>query len=558
MKKSISILSETKQGQIRTIFFILKVLALFFSMIPIFNYFAEKMNIDSTISYYILFAYGITLIIVFIVIFFLIFIFNRSEKYKFLQILEMAIFNVAFVFVLLISGANLSNYKFIFLFIIIPYTIEYGMKTGLVISSISTGIIIIMDILIGGTSGVNNSFENDLALFAMFFMVVTTLGYYVRLERSHIKEITEFANIDGLTGAYNHRYFYELINSLYEDSKKNNKQLSLLMIDLDYFKRYNDLCGHNKGDELLKGIAALLKENINPSDILCRYGGDEFCVILPETTQKQASDIANKLRETIYNSDWLGQEYLPGRKMTISVGVSTLNDSNENCNDFIGTADRALYRAKFLRRNKVEVYSSVFDQVAEVDNKISNMAESLKPLKTLIAVINSRDAYTYNHVDRVYNYCNIIANYLKLSAKDKRILLYAAYLHDLGKINISKELLVSDSKLTNEEWEELKKHPSDGADIIRQIDGYEEIVPIVLQHHEKYDGTGYPNGLQGENICYLARILTVADSFDAMTNQRTYQKTKTFDEAFVEIERCKGTHFDPDIAQQFIEALNSF
>ncbi len=144
---------------------------------------------------------------------------------------------------------------------------------------------------------------------------------------------------------------------------------------------------------------------------------------------------------------------------------------------------------------------------------------------------------------------------MKLSVADKRLLLYGAYLHDLGKINTSKETLISNTKLTQEQWEELKKHPQDSADIVSQIDGFEKIVPIVLQHHEKYDGSGYPNGLKGTEIDYLARILTVADSFDAMTNQRPYQKTKTFEEAFEEIERCKSTHFDPVIADEFMEAL---
>ena len=144
---------------------------------------------------------------------------------------------------------------------------------------------------------------------------------------------------------------------------------------------------------------------------------------------------------------------------------------------------------------------------------------------------------------------------MKLSKEEKRLLLYGAYLHDLGKINISKETLISNTRLSDEQWEELKKHPQDSADIVSQIEGFEKIVPIVLQHHEKYDGTGYPNKLKGTEINYLARILTVADSFDAMTNQRPYQKTKSFREAFEEIERCKGTHFDPVIADGFMEAL---
>jgi HD-GYP domain-containing protein (c-di-GMP phosphodiesterase class II) len=240
--------------------------------------------------------------------------------------------------------------------------------------------------------------------------------------------------------------------------------------------------------------------------------------------------------------------------MTISIGVSTYNRENENYKDLIENADMALYRAKFLRRNKVEVYSSIYEQVKE-NNIDTNLIEEMKPLKTLITVINSRDSYTYKHVERVYHYCRIVAEHLKLPKEEKRQLLYAAYLHDLGKINVAKEILISSRKLSKEEWEELKKHPQDSADILKQVKGFEKVVPIVLEHHEKYDGTGYPNGLKGDEISYLARILTVADSFDAMTNQRTYQKTKTFKEAFEEIERCKGTHFDAEIADKFIEAL---
>ena len=329
------------------------------------------------------------------------------------------------------------------------------------------------------------------------------------------------------------------------------------MIDIDYFKKYNDMYGHSQGDELLKEITTIIRNNLNEKDILCRYGGDEFCVILPDTNKDEASCIANQLREAVYNYDCLGQVYMNNGRITLSIGVSTYNKETESYKNLIDNADLALYRAKFLRRNKVEVYSSVFDQVKEIDNADANLLEDIKPLKTLITVINSRDTYTYKHVERVYNYCNIMADYLKLSAEDKRALLYAAYLHDLGKINISKEILISNKKLTQEEWEELKKHPQDSADILKQIKDFETVVPIVLQHHEKYDGSGYPNALKGEQISYLARILTVVDSFDAMTNQRTYQKTKTFEEAFEEIERCKGTHFDPVIADQFIDAIKS-
>lgn len=553
MARSLPSIDTKKKEQIRTMFFTLKILALLFCSIPVFQYLYQKNSIYfSDFSFY---AISITLIVFSLIMFFLMFIFNINIHSRFLQVLEIIIFITVFIISIYVGGANESNNKFIFLFIIISYTIEYNMKTGLVIASISTSVIALMDLVLGSNKDINIQFQNDLALFAMFFLVTWTLGYYVKLEKSHIQDLMDYANIDGLTGAYNHRYFYENIEVLCEDCKKNNTPLSLLMIDVDYFKNYNDMYGHSKGDELLKEITNILRDNLRVDDILCRYGGDEFCVILPETNKDEACYVADNMRKAVYHYDCFGEDYLESGKVTLSIGVSTYNEEMEKYIDLIENADMALYRAKFLRRNKVEVYSSIFEHLKENNTVNTNLLEEIKPLKTLITVINSRDTYTYKHVERVYNYCSIIADYLMLPIEEKRLLLYAAYLHDLGKINISKEVLISNKKLTKDEWEELKKHPQDSADIIKQINGFENIVPIVLQHHEKYDGTGYPNGLKGDSICYLARVLTVVDSFDAMTSQRPYQKTKTFEEAFEEIERCKGTHFDPIIAEKFIEAL---
>lgn len=557
MGKSIPNLNNTKKEQIRTMFFTLKILALFFSAIPLFQYISERLNINFINNNYSVYAIGLTLIVICMVMFFLNFIFNRNQNNRFFQVLEMSIFIIVFIISIYVSGANESYIKFIFLFIIISYTIEYGMKTGFTIAFISSIVILSMDLIFGEKSEVNRYFENDLALVSMFFLVTWTLGFYVKLEKLHIKDLTEYANIDGLTGAYNHRYFYELIESIFDESVKKNRLLSIIMIDIDYFKKYNDMYGHRKGDDLLKDITSVLRKNLREKDIICRYGGDEFCIILTNTNKDEAIHIANTIKKSVDEYEFFGQEYLPNGKLTISIGVATLNNESENYKTLIEDADMALYRAKFLRRNKVEMYSSILDQVKEIDHMNTDLLTNMKQLKTLITVINSRDTYTFKHVDRVFNYCSIMADYLNLQASEKKSLLYAAYLHDLGKINVSKEILVADNKLTKEQWEELKKHPQDSADIIKEIDGFEDVVPIVLQHHEKYDGTGYPNGLSGENISYLSRILTIVDSFDAMTNQRTYQKIKTFEEAFIEIERCKGTQFDPILADKFIEAFSN-
>ncbi|WP_312654584.1 diguanylate cyclase [Proteiniclasticum sp.] len=551
MWNGIPSLNSRKREQIRMMFFTVKILALFFSAIPILNYFNRENQEYDFISIYYL---GITVSAFSLVMLFLLFIYNKKDHNQLYLVLEVVTFVIVFIISIYVSGANQSENKYIFLFIIISYTIEYGMRTGLFVSGIATAVIAFMDLYHGNNTSINIQFQNDLALFAMFFLVAWTIGHYVRLERTHIQQLIDFANVDGLTGAFNHRYFHEVVERLFEENKKNHTKLSLIMLDLDYFKKYNDIYGHSQGDELLKEITSVLRDNLREGDILCRYGGDEFCVILPRTGKEKAIIVADRLREAVCQYDYKGKENLNNKMLTASIGVSTYNSQIESYKDLIENADMALYRAKFLRRNKVEVYSSIFDHVSEKDPS-GNLLEDMKPLKTLITVINSRDTYTFNHVERVFNYCRIAADHMMLPAEEKRQLLYGAYLHDLGKINTSKETLISNTKLSNEQWEELKKHPVDSADIVSQIDGFDKIVPIVLQHHEKYDGSGYPLGLAGNDINYLARILTVADSFDAMTNQRPYQKTKTFEEAFEEIERCKATHFDPVIADQFMEAL---
>ncbi|MDD4700022.1 MAG: diguanylate cyclase, partial [Oscillospiraceae bacterium] len=374
---------------------------------------------------------------------------------------------------------------------------------------------------------------------------------------SHINELAGFANIDGLTGAYNHRFFYQSLKKLCNDSENTDFPLSLIIMDMDYFKIYNDMYGHQQGDVALKELANILREFLPSDAIISRYGGDEFTVILNNTDIDKAREIANNLRKFVCEHSFFGEEHLPGEAFTVSMGVSQFRYNKDTCTSFVKRADLALYRAKYLRRNSVQVYTSIFEEFNNIDEDSNKMKETLKSLKSLITVINSRDSYTFSHTDRVVMLCMEVADYMELSKKDKKRLCYAAYLHDLGKINIPKEVLISEEKLTPSEWEELKRHPAESADIISRVDGLEDIVPIVLQHHERYDGKGYPNNVKGEEINYLARILTLADSFDAMTNTRPYQPTKNYAQAFKEIEACSGTQFDPQLSRIFIEAVKT-
>ncbi len=201
------------------------------------------------------------------------------------------------------------------------------------------------------------------------------------------------------------------------------------------------------------------------------------------------------------------------------------------------------------------MYTSILDEIkTNIDEKDIELVTSIK---TLISVINAKDKYTYGHVERVVIYSRIIADKLKLSEYDKKILIYGAYMHDIGKINISKEILIKKMKITSEEWKILKQHPANGVEIIKSVESLKMLIPLIINHHERYDGKGYPNKLKGKEIPYLARILTVVDSFDAMTSNRPYNDRKTYEEGIEELERCSGTQFDPEIVKAFIEVIRS-
>ena len=329
------------------------------------------------------------------------------------------------------------------------------------------------------------------------------------------------------------------------------------MMDLDEFKAYNDIFGHQQGDQILKIIAKLLTSNIKNEHLVCRYGGEEFGIILPGVLKEDAALAASNLKEIIDNYKFEGQDHMPKRNLTISAGVSQSQNNDDSYTALIERADSALYRAKFLCSNRVEKFASVFDEFSYSHGKDSQLITALQPVKTLITVINSRDRYTYNHIERVVLYCEKVANYMKMEYETKKQLICAAYLHDLGKINISKELLISDQQITKEQWEALKKHPKDSADIISQVPELKNLVPIVLSHHERYDGCGYPQELKGNEIPFLSRVLSLADSFDAMTHRRPYKPTKTVDQAYEEIRRCSGSQFDPELTEIFISAMES-
>lgn len=547
-----------KHKRIYEILSIVKLSSLLFSGIVFLKSYFEKrdfvlMNLRSYYS-----SLSIIISIMLLSLIYIIWTFSTVEKNYWkhkncIEILEVILFVIIFFVAILISGGCKSNYKFLFLFIIITSTIQTGMKQGLVVAGVSSVIILTIDILCFQGMEVNQYFENDLILSGIFILTAWPLGFYVKMESEHINELKRLVNEDGLTGVYNHRFFHEVLRKKIVSYEKANKPISMIFMDIDYFKHYNDLYGHQKGDEVLKSIGTILKNSVRKDDIVARYGGEEFSIILPNTSEKDALGIAEHIRSKIEETYFEGEENQPNGKITVSIGVSVYPDKAKSDVELIKSADDALYRAKFFNKNRVESYTSILDELKkDIEERHIDLVTSIK---TLISVINAKDRYTYAHVERVVIYSKMLADKLGLDEEDKKRLIYGAYMHDIGKINIPKEVLNKRMPLTNEEWEMLKQHPLNGAQIIKHVESLRDISPLILHHHERYDGKGYPQNLKGEEIPFLARVLTVVDSFDAMTSNRPYNERKTYSEAIEELKLCSGTQFDPVITQVFINAI---
>lgn len=360
------------------------------------------------------------------------------------------------------------------------------------------------------------------------------------------------ANIDELTGLYNHRHFQERLTEEVSRSSRFGDVFSLLMIDLDCFKSYNDIHGHLHGDNILKKFGEIIGNNIRSIDVAARYGGDEFAVILPKSSIDNALRIADRLRNSV-ESEFNNEDVA----ITCSIGVAAWPTDGLMKEALIHAADSALYYVKKTGRNCVFTASKLATlNISSKSITQDNNNLILDTIYALAATVDAKDHYTYGHSKKVSKYACDIATELGYSEEQIKVIRIAGLLHDIGKIGVSDEILGKNSGLDDSEWKPIHAHPYMGVSILKHVESIKECLPGVLYHHEHYDGTGYPQGLKGENIPLDARILAVADSYDAMTSNRCYRDDSwTSGQAIEELIRCSGTQFDPMIVQVFIKIL---
>ncbi|WP_024632289.1 MULTISPECIES: bifunctional diguanylate cyclase/phosphohydrolase [unclassified Paenibacillus] len=365
------------------------------------------------------------------------------------------------------------------------------------------------------------------------------------------QSIEEKANTDQRTGLFNHSHFESMLESELGNARSQGTPLSLGLIDIDDFKKYNDRFGHLQGDSLLALLGDFLIRKTEGTQVTAfRYGGEEFTLLMPGMDLDEAYAFMNKLRKQLNDTPFEGVEVFPHGCLSFSAGVARYEVDMYNKSQLVDQADKALYYAKKQGKNNVHRHGSNDGMEHEID-----LVQDVRDIEQQLNLFRYKDMDTFKHSKRVYKYALDLSELLELDNVEKRNFVLGALIHDIGKLEIPWSILNKKEKLTAEEWETIKGHVTWGKKMALTNERFADLIPYIELHHERYDGAGYPYGLKGSEIPRLCRMLTVIDSFDAMTTERPYQETKNVDEAIKELQMCSGSQFDPELAELFIRYI---
>jgi len=340
------------------------------------------------------------------------------------------------------------------------------------------------------------------------------------------KDLQYFSLHDQLTGLYNRFYFVEEMKRL---ERGRDFPITIIVVDINGLKFINDSMGHQKGDELIQACARVLSDSLRDEDILARIGGDEFAVLLPETDEVSGKKVIERMLSNIEKHN----HECPEIPLSVAVGITTANKPGASLEKTLDSADENMYLHKI--------------------NKVGGVREEL--LNTLMSALQEKDFATEGHTQRLADLCGKMGEKAGITSQQLDNLLLLAQTHDLGKLGIPEKILSKNASLNQEEWEIMKEHSEKGHRIALSSPHLNHIADLILKHHERWDGNGYPLGLKGEEIPVECRILAIVDSFDAMTNDRPYRKAMPKKEALLELGRCAGGQFDPNLVNIFLGLL---
>ena len=417
----------------------------------------------------------------------------------------------------------------------------------------------------------------------------------------------EQAITDGLTGVKTHRFFMEALSAEWKRSTRAGRSFALVLMDLDRFKFVNDFYGHLEGDLVLQRVGHILETNCRRSDVVARYGGDEFVILMPETNMEHARQLASKLR------GWVSADPLLREKnISASFGIACYPLHGSSPQELIQVADASMYlskhqggnavstadhfdpnEAKKWKRDVLEAYLGVTlkrlfatgpEAFEEIYSRLKQFTESLAATEgsngatggaaisqgpqglpqavldtvtSLAFAIDAKDHYTQGHSQKVSAYAALIGEALGLNDLEVEEIRLGGVLHDIGKVAIPENILNKNGPLNPDEWNTMKSHVTFGAKILEPLTPLARIKDMVLHHHEFFDGSGYPHALGGETIPLGARIIAVADAYDTITSDRTYKKARAATEALAELERCANGQFDAKVVEAFVRTMKS-
>lgn len=382
-------------------------------------------------------------------------------------------------------------------------------------------------------------------------------NYMVDSLADNHEQLIERANTDSLTGLHNHRYFQERLSLETSRAERYEHDLSLLMIDIDFFKTYNDTQGHPTGDAALRNLAQIMLRSIRSTDVAVRYGGEEFAIILPETTMQEAAATADRIRQAV-EQEGLSDDTKEPVQLTISIGVATYPDHGIDKQSLISAADTALYQAKAQGRNRVSVFDSSMGEIDAADPyKLCVLlhAQDMKTIEALSGAVDAKLKFPTGHSKAIATLAETTAKRMGLSDSECSGIYLAGLLRDVGQISVPESILAKTDALTDQEMKVVRTHSTLGHSIVQQAPRMSSMLPAILHHHERYDGTGYPSGLSGENIPIAARILAVADAYQSMITLRPHRRQLTTEEAVTELIDNTSSQFDPGVVKATLSVL---
>ena len=390
---------------------------------------------------------------------------------------------------------------------------------------------------------------------------------FVRRLEAAFDRLAEMSKTDELTGLGNRRHFNEVLERFYEQASRYDRPLSVMVMDVDYFKAVNDTGGHGAGDEMLKVVAREIRNACRRADLPARLGGDEFAVLLPETTCHEAVTVAERIREAVAANVTVLKSVEV--RVTISLGVADLEcEQMDSAQDLLALADGAVYRAKDLGRNRVvqagRYGESAWRQKADEPNvnalrcKLAGLDTEFQTLfltavQEIIKTLERRDPHMADHARQVRRGAVLLAKQMQLPPRTIKLIEVAATMHDIGMLAMPDAVLLCPAELNEQQTRLMRRHPQLAAKMMQDIQFFEQEASIVRCHHERYDGEGYPEGLSGPAIPLPARILAVADAFVAMVSPRTFRAAKSSQEALTQLQAAAGSQFDPAVVNAFLE-----